>query len=200
MGRDWTLEEIQATINRRPHKSALKPNAIAHVEAKVRDKVAKGQACVVLWDDIKNDHPHQLKVLPVAAIPHKSRAYRWIIDLLFALHLEDGDIIELVNNITEKWAPRGAIDQIGHSLKKIIHAFMCYTAPPSLKLRAKLQQGQQQINCGNKIKFTGRRPSCTNQSYLNGRHKMGQQYSYRTIGIIGTKSQPPPRWHLRGWR
>jgi hypothetical protein len=88
MGRDWTLEKIQATINRRPHKSALEPNAITHFKAKVRDKVAKGQARMVLWDDIKNDHPCQLKVLPVAAMPHKSRAYRSILDQSFALHLE----------------------------------------------------------------------------------------------------------------
>ena len=29
-GRDWSLEEIQAAIDRGPHKSALKPDAIAH--------------------------------------------------------------------------------------------------------------------------------------------------------------------------
>jgi hypothetical protein len=84
-------------------------------EVEVRDKVAKGQACVVLWDDIKSNHPRQLKVLPVAAIPHKSRAYRSILELSFALCLKDGGMIESVNDTTEKWAPRGAIDQLGHS-------------------------------------------------------------------------------------
>jgi hypothetical protein len=29
----------------------------------------------------------------------------------------------LVNDNTEKWAPRGAIDQLGHSLKRLIHTF-----------------------------------------------------------------------------
>jgi hypothetical protein len=77
---------------------------------------------VVLWDNIKDDHPCQLKVSPVAAISHKSRAYRLILNL-FTLHIEDGVIIELVKDITEKGAPHGAIDQIGHSLKRIIHAF-----------------------------------------------------------------------------
>ncbi len=78
---------------------------------------------MVLWDDIKTNHPRQLKVSPVAAIPHKSRAYRSILDLSFALQLKDGGIIESVNNTSEKWAPRGAIDQLGHALKQIIHAF-----------------------------------------------------------------------------
>jgi hypothetical protein len=59
----------------------------------------------------------------VAAIPHKSRTYRSILDLSFSLRLEDGGIIESVNNTMEKWAPRGAIDQLGHLLKRLIHAF-----------------------------------------------------------------------------
>ena len=78
---------------------------------------------MVLWDDIKDNHPRQLKVSPVAAISHKSKACRSILDLSFALRLRDGSVIESVNVTTEKWAPRGAIDHFGHSLKHIIHAF-----------------------------------------------------------------------------
>jgi hypothetical protein len=90
----------------------------------VADKVARGQARVVLWDDIKHNHPWQLKVSPVATIPHKSRAYRSILDLSFNLRLENEGVIQSVNDtITQKLAPRGAIDQLGHSLKHIIHAF-----------------------------------------------------------------------------
>jgi hypothetical protein len=47
-GRDWTLNEIQAAIDRGPHKSALEPEAIAHFAEEVADKVKKGQARVVL--------------------------------------------------------------------------------------------------------------------------------------------------------
>jgi hypothetical protein len=68
----------------------------------VRDKVAKQQARMVLWDDIKLNHPLQLKVLPVAAIPHKSRAYRLILNLSFALRLKDGGVIKPVNDTAEK--------------------------------------------------------------------------------------------------
>ncbi len=122
-GRDWTLEEIQAAMDRGPHKSALEPDAIAHFAEEIADKVAKGQAHMVLWDDIKDNHPRQLKVSPVAAIPHKLRAYRSILDLSFALRLEEGGVVKSVNNTMEKLAPRGAIDQLEHSLKRIIHAF-----------------------------------------------------------------------------
>ncbi len=37
-GCNWMLEEIQAAINRRPHKSALEPNIIAHFAEEVVDK------------------------------------------------------------------------------------------------------------------------------------------------------------------
>ena len=122
-GRDWTTEEIQAAIDRGPHKSALKPEAIKHFAAEVADKVAKGQARVVLWDEIKDNHPRQLKISPVAAIPYKSGAYRSILNLSFNLQLEDGGIVQSVNDTTQKLAPCGAIGQLGHSLKPIIHAF-----------------------------------------------------------------------------
>ncbi len=148
MGCNWTLEEIQAAIDCGPHKSALEPDAIAHFEEEVRDKVTKGQACVVLWDNIKHNHPHQLKVLPVVAIPHKSRAYRSILDLLFSLRLEDGGFIDSVNDTMEKWAPRGAINQLGHSLKQIIHAF-AKVEDNAVILMAKwdIQDGFWWLNC-----------------------------------------------------
>ncbi len=97
-GQDWSLAEIQAAIDRGPHQSALKPNAIGHFAEEVSSKVTKGQARVVFWDDIKSNHPKQLKVSPVAAIPHKLQAYRSILDLSFKLRLEDGGVAELVNN------------------------------------------------------------------------------------------------------
>ena len=114
----------------------------------VTDKVAQGQACVVLWDDIKDNHPCQLKVSPVAAIPHKSRAYRSILDLSFALRLEDGGVVKSVNDTTEKLAPRGAIDQLGHSLKRIIQAF-AEADKDAVILMAKwdIQDGFWQLNC-----------------------------------------------------
>ncbi len=97
--------------------------AIERFAEEVQDKVDKGQARVVLWDEIKGSHPRQIKVSPVAAIPHKSRAYWLIVDLSFALQLTDGGSLPSVNDTTTKLAPSGAIDQLGNSLKWIIHAF-----------------------------------------------------------------------------
>ena len=54
--------------------------------------------------------PATVKGLPGSSLPHKLRAYRSILDLSFKLRLENGGFVDLVNNTTEKWAPRGAID------------------------------------------------------------------------------------------
>ena len=77
---------------------------------------------MVEWDDIKHDPPPELKISPVALIPHKSRDYRAILDLSFSLRLESGKSIPSVNEASEKTAPRGAIDQMGHALKRVIYA------------------------------------------------------------------------------
>jgi hypothetical protein len=66
---------------------------------------------LVLWDDIK-DNP-----------PHKSKVFRSILDLSFSLRLKNGGILESANNSTVKMVPRGALDQLGQALSRIIHAF-----------------------------------------------------------------------------
>ena len=44
-------------------------------------------------------------------------------DLSFHLQLKQGDILPSFNANTIKTAPKGAIDQLGHTLTRIIHAF-----------------------------------------------------------------------------
>eukprot|EP00956_Cyclotella_meneghiniana_P004838 scaffold5989_cov47-Cyclotella_meneghiniana.AAC.9 len=56
-------------------------------------------------------------------IPHKSRKYRAILDLSFRIRLKSGREVPSVNETTTLEAPSGAIDQLGHSLQRIIHAF-----------------------------------------------------------------------------
>ncbi len=82
-----------------------------------------GQAQTVLWDNIKNNPPQQLKISPIAAIPHKSKAFRSILDLSFLIALHNGMHIPAVNETTIKTAPQAAVNQLGHSLSRLIHAF-----------------------------------------------------------------------------
>jgi hypothetical protein len=64
-----------------------------------------------------------MKVLPIVAIPHKSKAFRSILDLSFLLRLRDGSKLPVVNDSTTKTAPSGTISQLGHALQRVIHAF-----------------------------------------------------------------------------
>ncbi len=56
-GKDWILVEMEAAILRGPHQSAREAGAIQHFEDETREKVAAGQARVVLWDDIRHAPP-----------------------------------------------------------------------------------------------------------------------------------------------
>ena len=55
--------------------SALQPMAMKILAEDVAAKEKNGQCKVILWDNI-NDNPHEeLKVSPIAMIPHKSRTF-----------------------------------------------------------------------------------------------------------------------------
>ncbi len=122
-GKNWTKEMIEEAIARGPHVSATAPDAIAYFQSEIEQKVAAGQAKVVLWDDIKDNFPPQLKISPLALVPHKSRLFRAILDLSFRLRLQSGGFIPSVNETSEKTAPQAACEQLGHVLRRIIHAF-----------------------------------------------------------------------------
>ncbi len=97
-------------------------------------KVNAGQSKTIQWDDIKDNPPAQLKILSIAAIPHKLRGFRSILDLLFSLRLKNGSILSSVNDTTIKTAPKGALDQLGHALSQIIHAFTESNDTPDAKI------------------------------------------------------------------
>ena len=79
------MDEMWEAVARRPHQSLLSPEALAHFAEEAAEKVRTKQAWIVLWDDIKKNPPNQLKISPIAAIPHKSKAFRSILDLSFQL-------------------------------------------------------------------------------------------------------------------
>ena len=122
-GSPWTCEQMQAAIYRGPHVSALVPEAMAQLDIEIEEKVINGQARIVKWNDIRHNPPPQLKISPVAMVPHNSRPYRAILDLSFPVRLSQSSMVPAVNSSTTKTAPKGAIDQIGYVLPRIIHAF-----------------------------------------------------------------------------
>jgi hypothetical protein len=78
------------------------------------DRVAEGCCRLVYWDDIKDNLPPKLKISPIAAIPHKSRKFRMILDLSFKLLL-NGKRLESVNEASDKAnAPQHAMFELGN--------------------------------------------------------------------------------------
>jgi hypothetical protein len=98
------------------------PKALAHFAKESVEKVQAGQAKLVLWDNIKDNPLTQLKILPIVAIPHESKAFCSILDLTFRLRLKHGGFLDLVNDSMAKLAPQGALDQLGQAISRIIHA------------------------------------------------------------------------------
>jgi hypothetical protein len=75
MGRPWSKEDIWAAVEQGPHQSSLTPEALVHFAEESIEKVKAGQAKLVLWDDIEENPLSQLKISPIAAIPHKSKVF-----------------------------------------------------------------------------------------------------------------------------
>ncbi len=60
------------------------PKAAVCLQQEALEKVAQGEAEIIKLEDIK-DVPHKnLKILPLAAVPHKSRLY-WAIGLIVSI-------------------------------------------------------------------------------------------------------------------
>jgi hypothetical protein len=57
MGNPWTEEETREAVRGGPHWLALLSEAIAHFANKAAEKVCTKQACIVAWDDIKDNPP-----------------------------------------------------------------------------------------------------------------------------------------------
>ena len=72
-GKPCNLIKMEEAINRGPHVSALQPVAMKILAEDVAAKWKKGKCKVFLWDNIKDNPPEELKVSPIAMIPHKSR-------------------------------------------------------------------------------------------------------------------------------
>ena len=119
----WTKQQVVAAIRCGPHVSALAPDAMLQFDAEIAEKVAAGQARLVSWVSLQSCLPPQLKISPIAMVPHKSRAYRAILDLSFNVRLPNGTSGLSVNATTVKTAPKGSVDQLGHALNRLIHAF-----------------------------------------------------------------------------
>jgi len=92
----------------------------AFVRQEALEKVEQGSARVVKWTDICNEPHPNLKISPLAAVPHKSRVYWAILDLSFQLRV--GKIwFPSVNSATTPGSNHKAMDQMGKVLPRLVH-------------------------------------------------------------------------------
>ncbi|MEM7495148.1 MAG: hypothetical protein AAF471_03235 [Myxococcota bacterium] len=118
-GTPWPPDRIRQAVRRGNHPTAQAPAAAAALRAETLEKVEEGFGYVLQWDKIAHAPPPELKVSPLGAIPHKSRAYRAILDLSFVPR-ELADRALSVNESTTWLAPQQAMAQIGFVLPRII--------------------------------------------------------------------------------
>jgi hypothetical protein len=84
-GPDWSLDRLDEAITRGAHASAQDPAAADALMKETMEQVNQGFALIVPWSKLRKIMSRRLKPSPIAAIPHKSRDYRKILDLAFAL-------------------------------------------------------------------------------------------------------------------
>ena len=118
-GKNWTHDHIEAAILRGAHPSADSKLALKALHDETATKVKNGYSKVVRYGDIKNNLPPQLKISPVAMIPHKSRSFRTILDLSFRLRLK-GTLMPSVNSETTKQAPAESMIQLGLCIQRLV--------------------------------------------------------------------------------
>jgi hypothetical protein len=119
-GKPWSRDHIITALTRGPHISAKSEQARECLVQETRDKIKGGFAKVIKWKDIKDDPPINLKISPIAMIPHKSRKFRAILDLSFQMRMK-GSKMPSVNSATSIKAPQKSMAELGNVLKRIVH-------------------------------------------------------------------------------
>ena len=130
-GDNWTKDSIYEAVKRGPHTSALTPEAIRLITEDVMYQVDAGFSRIVLWEDLKENMPPNLKVSPLAVVPQTGRRGRLILDLSFGVRRshgpDKGKIIQpSVNETTQKLSPQQPLDELGSVLPRIFD-FMAKT-------------------------------------------------------------------------
>ena len=72
-------------LRRGPHPPTNAEEAIKVLHNETRGKLANGYAKMIRYEELNKNLPENLKISPVAMIPHKSRSYCTILDLSFQL-------------------------------------------------------------------------------------------------------------------
>jgi len=108
------------------------------------EQVNDGCCRLIRWSELQHNLPPNLKISPIAAIPHKSRDYRMILDLSFQLQMptDPTTVLPSVNQSTQSVAPQHAMYELGNVVPQLI--WLMATAPrtsPILFAKVDLKDG-----------------------------------------------------------
>jgi hypothetical protein len=123
----WSMDMLEAAIAQGAHPSALVPDAAAQLRAETLEKVEQGYARLVTWAELRHNPPPNLKISPIAAVPHKSRGFRMILDLSHGITVNGIRHPSVNESTTPNVAPTVAMQELGHVLPRLIYAVA--TAP-----------------------------------------------------------------------
>lgn len=125
---DWTLEQLDQAVQYGAHPSAESIEATTALRTEALEKVDQGFARLVYWKDLRaqivSGAKLHTKISPIAAIPHKSRLFRMILDLSNKGQRRRGQTATpSVNELTDpNSAPSQSMDQLGNTLGRVIYA------------------------------------------------------------------------------
>ena len=130
-----------------PHPLAKSSKVITQLQANTKDKVKHHYDCVIKWKEIKDNLLPKLKINPVAMIPHKSKAFRCILNLSFNIKYK-GRILKSVNKATTKMVHHATMTQLGSALKQIV-ALVANTNSPFYFTKLDIKDGFWQMAVSN---------------------------------------------------
>ena len=137
-GDDWGLDLLDEAVRHGAHPSALDPIAAAALITETMRKVDEGFARIIPWKVLRDQLPAKLKVSPIAAIPHKSRLFRMILDLSYGFKLVEIEYPSVNDGTTDSSAPMESMAELGSVLPRIIHAMATTPVDSTPFLFAKL--------------------------------------------------------------
>ena len=119
----WGLAQLDAAVAYGAHPSAETPEATAALRAEALEKVEQGFAKLISWKHLRKlilaGHHKHTKISPIAAIPHKSRLFRMILDL--SSKGQRNTNTKSVNELTDETAaPYQSMAELGNVIGRFI--------------------------------------------------------------------------------
>jgi hypothetical protein len=121
-GESWSRQRIEAAIAKGAHASTEAPGAADACRAEALERVAAGSCRLINWVNIRVDIPPNLKVSPIAAVPHKSRLYRMILDLSYQIKINGKELQSVKDTSDKNLAPQHAMYELGNVIPRLIWA------------------------------------------------------------------------------